>query len=350
MTVKKERTGRRRPTAAFAFRPFFFAMASFTSYTTTRGKPSFPHAGNSRNFERNSSINNDHVNRLYNWQQRMEQKKKMLKQKFVKKIHPHLLPPNILEKLAQALLGNLSELTHLPKAARCRNIGNDSAGQGEKERKTSSPHTRKKMDWENYKTKSASTKLPNATIKAKKCPLHKKYVQSKQLQQYVQDQNVCTARTIPSISPTQSSLSKQAAASITSAMGDVKKKRVPVGAVPIVKQNSPTSAGYKNVGGDGYGSYFMQHQLQKMEHEQVEAYQQAAIPVPIHGGEGFSGANAFSDRQTGSNELEKGFIGSRETISSTHALAHTYSETIPQYDRQLSPEFKCRKNTMIINQ
>ena len=121
-------------------------------------------------------------------------------------------------------------------------------------------------------------------------------------------------------------------------MGEVEKKRVPVGAVPIVKQKCPTSAGYNNVSGDGYGSYFMQHQLQKMDHEQVEAYQQAAIPVPIHGGESFRGTNAFSDRQTGPNELEKGFTGSRETISSTHASTHTYSETIPQYDRQLSPE------------
>ena len=54
-------------------------------------------------------------------------------------------------------------------------------------------------------------------------------------------------------------------------------------------------------------------------------------------------AKTFSDRQTGPNELEKGFIGSRETISSTHALAHNYSETIPQYDKQLSPEFKPEK-------
>ena len=167
---KRRRGTADEPTAACCFSPFFsFAMASFTSYTT-RSKLSFPHAGNNRNFETNSSINNDHVNRLYNWQHRMEQKKQRLKQSLPKKILPHLLPPNILAKLAQARLGELSEPTHLRKAALCRSIGNGSAGQGKKRKKSMKSTYTEKMDWENYKTKSASTKLPNATIKAKNAP------------------------------------------------------------------------------------------------------------------------------------------------------------------------------------
>ena len=171
-------------------------MASFTSYTTTRGKPSFPHAGNYRNFETNSSINNDHVNRLYNWQQRMEQKKKMLKQKFVKENTPSFTPTKYSSKAGTSAVGR-PQRAHTPteSSALQKHRERLSRARKKRERKTSSLRTRKKMDWENYKAKSTSTKLPNATTKENECPLHKKLVQSKQLQQYVQDQDVCTART-----------------------------------------------------------------------------------------------------------------------------------------------------------
>ena len=319
-------------------------MASFTSYTTTRGKPSFPHAGNSRNFERNSSINNDHVNRLYNWQQRMEQKKKMLKQKFVKENTPSFTPTKYSGKAGTSAVGK-PQRAHTPTESSAMQKHRERLSRArKKEKEKHQVHIHGKR-WTGKTTKPKAPVLSYQTRPPKKtnAPSAKNTSKVNSYSSMYKTKTSVQQEPIPSISPTQSSLSKQAAASIASAMGDVKKKRIPVGAVPIVKQNSPTSAGYKNVSGDGYGSYFMQHQLQKMEHEQVEAYQQAAISISIHGGEGFSGAKTFSDRQTGSNELEKGFIGSRETISSTHALAHNYSETIPQYNRQLSPEFKPEK-------
>ena len=114
MTVKEEeerQTKTHRCLLLFALF-FSFAMASFTSYTT-RSKLSFPHAGNNRNFETNSSINNDHVNRLYNWQQRMEQKKQRLKQKFVQENTPSFTPTKYSSKAGTSAVGR-AQRAHTP--------------------------------------------------------------------------------------------------------------------------------------------------------------------------------------------------------------------------------------------
>ena len=224
MTVKEGEDGRRRPTAVCCFSHFCFCHGIVHIVYHHSRQTVVSHAGNYRNFETNSSINNDHVNRLYNWQQRMEQKKKMLKQKFVKENTPSFTPTKYSSKAGTSAVGK-PQRAHTPteSSAIAKTSGTTQPGKEKRERKTSSLRTRKKMDWENYKTKSTSTKLPNATTKEKNAPSAKNRSKVNSYSSMYKTKTSVQQEPVPSISPTQSSLSKQAAASIASAMGDVKK-------------------------------------------------------------------------------------------------------------------------------
>ena len=265
----------------------------------------------------------------------------MLKQKFTKENTPSFTPTKYSSKGGTSAVGK-AQPVHTPTESSALQKHRERLNRARKKEKEKHEVYVHGKRWTGKTTKPKAPVLSYQTRPSKKnnAPSTKNRSKVNSYSSMYQTKSSLQQEFAPLTSPTQSSLSKQAAATVNPGLAGVPKKRVPVGAIPIVKQKCPTSSGSK-VSGDGYGSYFMQHQLQKAELEQVETHQQAAVPVSILGGEKLSSANTFIDRNFETNKFEQAFTASHEPFPSTHALTHdNYSEIAPQYDRQLSPEFK----------
>ena len=298
-------------------------MASFSAYTRYDNRKQFQYnkrnndvVNNTNQRSRNNisnrnTINNDHVNRLYNWQQRNEQKKNSLKKKIAKAETPSFTPTKYAKAKNFRPVHKPTESDALQKHRERLNRAR------EKEKEKHRVHVPGKK-WTGKSTMPKSPTLSYQTRMKKKGKSQKQQQQQQGNQQQQQLQRRSknnsygyssihsknknqikktalgnqkpqkpTAITSSSPSttnssstespPTYLSLSRQAVANI-----DERKKRIPVGAVPIVRKKPFTPAtgtNAKNVYSDIYNddnSYQYQHQLQQREFEENLIKQQEA--------------------------------------------------------------------------